>query len=191
MGQNGERRDVRRVVMLGPPASGKGTQGRRLAGHLGAPHISTGALLRATIQHGDPLGVAQLIAEGNRVPDDIVEAVLAPALGDAFVLDGYPRTARQAERLDGLLRDRPLGRAVELTLDEATLCARMFLRSENENRADDSPEVFLHRLEDYNKEAPGIRSYYGDRLALVDSSGDEDEVFDRMLRALGLEPAVV
>ncbi len=182
---------VRRVVMLGPPASGKGTQGRRLAAHLGAPHISTGALLRATIGNGDPYGVAQLIAEGKRVPDETVEKVLAPALGDAFVLDGYPRTARQAGRLDEIIGERPLDRAVELTLDEETLCARMFLRAGNEHRADDSPEVFLHRLEDYQGEAPAIRAFYADRLTLVDSSGDEDEVFDRMLRALGLEPARV
>ena len=182
---------IHRVVMLGPPASGKGTQGRRLAAHIGAPHVSTGALLRGTIAHGDPHGIAQLIAEGKRVPDEVVEAVLSPALGDTFVLDGYPRTGRQAERLDEILRDRPLERAVELTLDEATLCARMFLRSEHEHRADDSPDVFLHRLEDYQREAPGIRRYYGDRLTLVDSSGDEDEVFERMLKALDLQTANV
>jgi adenylate kinase len=182
---------MRRLVMLGPPASGKGTQGRRLAARIGAPHVSTGALLRATIVDGDPLGVAQLIAEGNRVPDEIVEKVLAPALGDEFVLDGYPRTARQAERLDQLIVDRPLGRAVELFLDDAALCARMFLRADTEHRADDSPEVFLHRLEDYQREAPAIRRQYGDRIVLVDASGDEDEVFDRMLHALGLEPVRV
>jgi adenylate kinase len=182
---------IRRVVMLGPPASGKGTQGRMLAKHIGAPHVSTGALLRATIAHGDPHGVADLIAQGRRVPDETVEAVLTPALGHEFVLDGYPRTARQAERLDEIISDRPLERAVELMLDETTLCARMFLRSEHEHRADDSPEVFLHRLEDYGKEAPAIRAYYGDRLTLVDSSGDEHEVFERMLHALGLQPAPV
>lgn len=182
---------LRRVVMLGPPASGKGTQGKRLAAHIGAPHISTGAMLRATIDHGDPHGVADLIAEGHRVPNEIVEKVLEPALGDAFVLDGYPRSASQAERLDQLLDGRPLDRAVELTLDEATLCARMFLRSEHEHRDDDSPEVFLDRLADYQAEAPAIRRYYGDRLTFVDSSGDEDEVFERMLRALGLESVPV
>lgn len=183
---------VRRVAMLGPPASGKGTQGRMLAAYLGAPHISTGAMLRKTIDHGDPYGVAQIIAEGKRVPDETVEAVLAPALGDAFVLDGYPRTAAQARRLDELLRDRPLDRAIELTLDDETACARMFLRaSGTQHRADDSPEVFLHRLEDYAKEAPAIRAHYGDRIILVDSHGDEHEVFERMLRALGLQPATV
>jgi adenylate kinase len=182
---------VRRVVMLGPPASGKGTQGKRLAALIGAPHVSTGALLRRSIDDGDPSGVAALVDDGRRVPDDVVDTVLAPALGEAFVLDGYPRTPRQAERLDQLLDGRPLERAVELTLDEATLCARMFLRAEYEHRGDDSPEVFLRRLEDYQREAPAIRRHYGERLAIVDSSGDEDEVFDRMLRALGLEAVPV
>jgi adenylate kinase len=139
----------------------------------------------------DPLSVADLIARGKRVPDDVVEKVLRPALGEAFVLDGYPRTARQAERLDQLIQERPLERAVELTLDEETLCARMFLRAGNEHRADDSPEVFLQRLDDYQQEAPGIRRFYGERIVLVDSSGDEDEVFERMLLALGLKPVTV
>jgi adenylate kinase len=183
--------ELRRLVILGPPASGKGTQGRRLAAHLGVPHISTGALLRRTIHDGDTHGVAALVDGGRRVPDDVVEAVLAPALGDAFLLDGYPRTARQADRLDQLLDGRPVQRAVELTLDETTLCARMFLRAEHEHRGDDSPEVFLHRLEDYQREAPAIRRHYVDRLAVVDSSGDEDEVFDRMLHALGIETVTV
>jgi adenylate kinase len=182
---------LRRLVILGPPASGKGTQGRRLAAHLGVLHISTGALLRRTIGDGDPHGVAALVDGGRRVPDDVVEAVLVPALGDAFLLDGYPRTARQADRLDQLLDGRPVQRAVELTLDETTLCARMFLRAEHEHRGDDSPEVFLHRLEDYQREAPAIRRHYAGRLAIVDSSGDEDEVFDRMLHALGIETVTV
>src|SRR5690242_8423562 len=104
--------ELRRLVILGPPASGKGTQGRRLAAHLEVPHISTGALLRRTIRDGDPHGVAALVDGGRRVPDDVVEAVLAPALGDAFLLDGYPRTARQADRLDQLLDGRRVERAV-------------------------------------------------------------------------------
>jgi len=174
--------------MLGPPASGKGTQGRRLAGFLGIPHVSTGQLLRATIEHGDPYGVAARIAEGDRVSDEVVEKVLQPALSDGFILDGYPRTPEQSERLDVLLDGRPVERAVELTLDESTLCARMFLRSEHETRADDTPEVFMHRLEDYRHQIVGIRAHYGDRLVVVDSSGDEDEVYARMLSALGLTP---
>jgi len=182
---------VRRVVMLGPPASGKGTQSERLAVRIGAPHVSTGALLRGSIDGGDPFGVAELVAEGQRVADEIVERVLTPALGDAFVLDGYPRTASQAERLDQLLGDRPVDRAVELTLDDATLCARMFLRAEHEHRDDDSPEVFLRRLADYQREAPPIRRHYGERLVRVDSTGDQDEVFERMLRALGMAPVPV
>lgn len=183
--------ELRRLVMLGPPASGKGTQGKRLAVHLGIPHISTGALLRRTIDDGDSHGVAQLIADGQRVPDDVVENVLEPALGRAFILDGYPRTADQAARLDDLLRNRPLDRALELTADKETLVCRMMLRADAEQRTDDSPEVFLRRLGDYLREEPAIRRHYAGRLTSVDSIGDPDEVFALMLEALGLEPARV
>jgi len=182
---------LRRLVMLGPPASGKGPQGKRLAGLLGIPHVSTGALLRTTIEAGDPYGVASLIADGKRVPDDVVEQVLEPALGLEFILDGYPRTAVQAARLDELIRDRPLDRAVELTADKETLVCRMMLRADAEQRTDDSPEVFLRRLEDYLQEEPAIRQHYAGRITSVDASGDPDEVFARMLQALGLEPARV
>ena len=91
---------VRRVVVLGPPASGKGTQGVRLARHIGVPHVSTGHLLRRSIDRGDPHGARPFVIEGRKVPDEVVEAVLAPALTDGFVLDGYPRSHRQA-RLPG------------------------------------------------------------------------------------------
>jgi adenylate kinase len=174
----------RRYVILGPPASGKGTQGRRLAAHLGVPHISTGQLLRRSIESGDPHHIARLVAEGRRVPDETVEAVLGPALEDGFVLDGYPRTAHQAERLDHMLGDGGVDAVIELSLDDETLTVRMVLRAEEEKRSDDTPNVFFHRLEDYRVEEPGIRRYYGDRLITVDSTGDEDEVFSRLVDAL-------
>jgi adenylate kinase len=173
-----------RVVVLGPPASGKGTQGRRLADHLGVPHVSTGQLLRRSVEEGDPHHIADEVAGGRRVPDEVVEAVLTPALDDGFILDGYPRTAHQAERLDALLGDGGPERVVELALDDGTLAARMVLRAQHEHRPDDTPDVFVRRLEDYRREEPGIRRYYDRRLLTVDSDGDEDEVFARMLDAL-------
>jgi adenylate kinase len=176
---------VRRVVVLGPPASGKGTQGVRLAGHLGVPHVSTGQLLRRSIEGGDPHGVRPFVLAGRKVPDEVVEAVMQPAIADGFVLDGYPRTHAQAHRLDVLLGPgREVEAALELTLDETTLAARMVLRAGSENRSDDRPEVFMRRLEEYRDDIPGIREHYGPRLVAVDSSGDEDEVFERLLRAL-------
>ncbi|MFL5799393.1 MAG: adenylate kinase family protein [Actinomycetota bacterium] len=176
----------RRTVILGPPASGKGTQGRRLAAHLGVPHVSTGQLLRRSIDSGDPHQIAQMVAEGRRVADEVVEAVVKPALEDGFVLDGYPRTAHQAERLDHLLGDR-VDAAIELSLDDEILTVRMALRAEEERRSDDTPEVFFRRLEDYRREEPEIRRYYDRRLITVDSTGDEDEVFSRLVDALSAE----
>jgi len=179
---------VERIVMLGPPASGKGTQGRRLAQHLRIPHVSTGYLLRRTIDDGDPHGVRSMVMEGRKVPDEVVEAVLVPALADGFILDGYPRTHQQAHRLDVLLREsgRTLDAALELTLDEETLIVRMVMRADAERRSDDRPEVFMRRLEQYREDIAGLRRHYGERLVTVDSHGDEDEVFVRILRALGL-----
>ena len=178
---------VRRVVMLGPPASGKGTQGRRLATVLGIPHVSTGHLLRRTMEAGDPFGVQQFVVRGQRVPDRVVEAVLRPALGPGFLLDGYPRTGRQAGRLDEILglRGVSVEVAVELQVEEETLCARMMLRAEAEKRSDDRPDVFFHRLDDYRSHAPAIREHYAQRLVAVPASdGSQDEVFARTMNAL-------
>src|SRR5256885_7527185 len=133
---------MKRLVMLGPPASGKGTQGERLARHLGIPHVASGEILRRSIENGDPRGISALVAHGRRVPDEVVEALLFGELGDTFVLDGYPRTARQAERLDRVLarRHAPLDSALELTLEEGALAARMVLRKYEQRRSDDEPE---------------------------------------------------
>ncbi|HXJ63757.1 MAG TPA: nucleoside monophosphate kinase, partial [Actinomycetota bacterium] len=117
--------------------------------------------------------------------------VLAPALGDAFLLDGYPRTAEQAARLDELLQGRALDRAVELTADKEILVCRMMLRADAEQRTDDSPEVFLRRLNDYLHEEPAIREHYAGRVTTIDASGAPNEVYARMLEALGLAPVRV
>lgn len=181
------RLHTRRVVMLGPPASGKGTQGRRLAVLLGIPHVSTGHLLRRSMDGGDPLRVRPLVARGERVPDATVEAVLAPALGPGFLLDGYPRTPRQAHRLDQMLapRDLVVEIAIELDVESETLVARMMLRAGAEKRSDDRPDVFLHRLDDYRAQISGIREHYSERLVRVPASdGSEDEVFSRVLDAV-------
>jgi adenylate kinase len=183
---------VARIVMLGPPASGKGTQGSMLAAALGAPHVSSGHLLRRSMDRGDPYGVRPLVSRGQMVPDDIVEALLRPALGPRFVLDGYPRTARQAARLDALLAELrwPLDAAVELVLDEPTLAARIILRAGAEKRSDDRPDVFLRRLAEYRRHIPGLRAYYGPRLVPVDAAGSPQEVFRRLTAALALRSGI-
>jgi len=148
--------------------------------------VSSGQLLRRSMGSGDPFGVRALIAEGRLVPDEIVDALLEPRLGDGFILDGYPRTAVQAERLDALLArlENPLDTAVELVLDEGTLVARMMLRADAEHRVDDRPSVFLRRLEDYRESIAALREHYAGRLLSVDGAGSEDEVFDRLRSAL-------
>jgi adenylate kinase len=177
---------VRRIVTLGPPASGKGTQGIRLAAALGIPHISAGQLLRRSSDQGDPHGLAGLLARGELVTDDLVYTLIGPALHDGFVLDGFPRTATQARWLDEFLEPRgwAVQAAVEIAVDPGTLAARMALRSTHEHRADDRPEVFLHRLEEYEGEAPMLRAHYGRLLITVDGLGSEDEVFQRLLGAV-------
>ncbi len=172
--------------MLGPPASGKGTLGVRLAAALDLPHISAGQLLRRSVEGGDPHRLAGLLSKGELVPDELVEAILAPALHERFILDGFPRTATQARWLDEFLELRgwPIEAAVEIQVDPGTLAARMMLRARMEHRPDDSPEVFLHRLEDYEREAPMLRAHYGGLLITVLGEGSEDEVFHRALAAL-------
>jgi adenylate kinase len=177
---------VTRLVMLGPPASGKGTQGKRLALTIGVPHVSSGSLLRRSMAAGDPFGVGAMVSTGRLVPDDVVEALLEPALGEGFVLDGYPRTDVQAGRLDALLErlGRALHVAVELAVDDDRLIARMQHRASVESRSDDTPEVFERRLATYRAQIVGLRSAYAERLVTVDGDGNPDEVFAALLAAL-------
>jgi adenylate kinase len=175
-----------RLVFLGPPASGKGTHGRRLSGELSVPHISSGHLIRRSMDRGDPYRVRALVTSGQKVPDEIVEELLAPRLGSGFILDGYPRTARQAERLDALLGrlDLPLHAALELVVDDEALTARLEGRAGAEKRSDDRPDVFARRLSDYRTDIGPLREHYGEHLIQVRGGGQIDEVFDRLLEAL-------
>lgn len=174
-------------MILGPPASGKGTQGELLAKELAIPHISTGELLRSSIQEdGDPHGVRDTVARGGRVADEVIEELILPELGDRFLLDGYPRSPRQAERLDALLAERhwPIGAVIELRLDDETLVVRMVLRADAEHRTDDRPDVFLKRLRDYNGDIEALRRHYHGLLVQVAGHGEEGEVLARILEGL-------
>jgi adenylate kinase len=138
------------------------------------------------MQEEDPFSVRDLVARAQLVPDDIVQQLLVSALGESFVLDGYPRTAAQAAWLDEALAERgvPLDAAVEIAVDEDELAARMARRAQMEGRPDDRPDAFQRRLEDYRAEAPGLREHYQGRLVIVDGDGTPDAVFERLLEGL-------
>jgi adenylate kinase len=178
------------TVLLGPPGSGKGTQGARLAERLGIRHLSTGELLRAEVEAGTELGrrAAAYLDRGELVPDEVILAALRPALAEArstggYVLDGFPRTRAQAE----LLPDDDLAIHLDLPDDEA----RLRLAERGEGRSDDAdPDVIDRRLRVYRADAPPLLALYRDRgrLITVDASRSEDEVAAAIAAAVAAAP---
>jgi adenylate kinase len=190
-----------RLVLLGAPGSGKGTQATRLREHLQVPHISTGDLLRAAVKAGTDLGLkAKAVMEsGGLVSDDIVLGMLEERLtagdtGNGFVLDGYPRNLAQANALDALLGRlaQPVDIAVQLDVDTELLITRLAGRAQAEGRADDSPEAVRHRLQVYNDATAPVVDFYRNtgRLACVDGVGAMDEVFQRIIATLAPTPEI-
>jgi adenylate kinase len=184
-----------RLVLLGAPGSGKGTQATRLRQHLQVPHVSTGDLLRAAVKAETPLGLqAKAVMEsGALVSDDIVLGMLEERLlqDDAragFVLDGYPRNLVQARALDALLArlQQPVDIAVQLDVDTALLVERISGRAALEGRADDTPETVRNRLSVYNQQTAPVVDFYRNqgKLACVHGEGSMDEVFTRIVEAI-------
>jgi adenylate kinase len=184
-----------RLIFLGPPGSGKGTQAKLLAERLGVPAISTGDMLREAVRRGTPLGRrAQAIMEaGELVPDEVVIGLVRERTGlpdarNGFLLDGFPRTIEQAEALDRILEGN--GAAVDgvinLLVPEGTLVERLLGRAALEGRSDDRRETVAERLRVYReKTAPLVERYRGLGLLLdVDGSGSVEEVAGRIDRAL-------
>jgi len=169
-----------RIVLLGAPGSGKGTQAVRLKSQLGVAHISTGDLLRAEVAAGTALGVkAKAVMEaGQLVSDDI-----------GFILDGYPRNLAQANALDALLVriGQPLDMAVLLEVDNELLFQRLAGRAQAEGRKDDNPETVRERLRVYAAQTAPVVGYYRERgqLAALDGVGTLDEVYARIVAAVG------
>ena len=190
-----------RLVLLGAPGSGKGTQATRLREHLQVPHISTGELLRAAVKAGTPLGLqAKAVMEaGQLVSDEIVLGMLEERLtagdtGNGFILDGYPRNLAQANALDALLARlrQPVDIAVQLDVDTELLITRLAGRAQAEGRADDTPDAVRNRLNVYNQATAPVVDFYRNagRLACVDGVGSMDAVLQRIIEVLAPTPDV-
>ena len=184
-----------RIVLLGAPGSGKGTQAKRLKVELGIAHISTGDLLRAAVKAGTPLGLkAKAVMEaGQLVSDDIVlglleERLAQPDTQPGFILDGYPRNLAQANALDALLTRlaQPLDAVVKLNVPDADIVARCKIRFEQEHRADDNPETVRKRLAVYAEQTAPVAGFYAGRglLTEIDGVGDIGAIGDRVLATL-------
>jgi adenylate kinase len=184
-----------RIVFLGPPGSGKGTQARLLGQRAGVPAISTGDMLREAVRLGTPLGVRArgIMEAGELVGDDVViglirERVSAPDARKGFLLDGFPRTIEQARALDRLLEGNgeALDGVINLLVPEQTLTERMLGRAAEEGRSDDRPQTVAERLRVYREKTAPLVEHYRKRglLSDVDGSGEIREIAARIDRAL-------
>jgi adenylate kinase len=184
-----------RLVLLGPPGAGKGTQAARLSERLGVPAISTGDIFRANVREQTPLGreAKRYMDAGEYVPDEVTNSMVRDRLAEpdaagGFLLDGYPRTTAQVAELDGMLEaaGTSLDAAVELTASTEEVVARLTRRAELEGRSDDTEEVVRRRLEVYAEQTAPLTQVYAERglLRRVDGLGDVDEVTDRLVAAL-------
>jgi adenylate kinase len=184
-----------RLVILGPPGAGKGTQASRVAAHVGVPAISTGDIFRANIAELTPLGVQvkAIVDSGGYVPDEITNAMVRDRIAQddavpGFLLDGYPRTRAQVDELDDMLlaQGRPLDAVIELTVDADEVVERLLRRAATDGRSDDSEEVVRHRQQVYVEQTAPLTAVYGERglLVQVDGMGEVDEVTGRLLGAL-------
>jgi len=184
-----------RIVLLGAPGSGKGTQGERLAARLGVPHIASGELLRANVAAKTPLGleVAAGLARGDLVPDDVVlavvgEAIVAASESGGYILDGFPRTRAQAERAHELALERGLDAdaAVYLSLDDDIARQRLAGRAEGGRVDDADAEVIEHRLQLFHDNMRPILDYYEGLgiLVTVDAAQAVAVITETILAAL-------
>ena len=184
-----------RLVLLGPPGSGKGTQAARLKDYLEVPHISTGDLLRAEVAAGSKLGLEakEVMARGELVSNAILLGMLEDRFSRAdtangFILDGYPRNLAQADALGKLLAriGQKFDAAVQLDVPTELLVERIAGRAKAEGRADDSPESVRTRLQVYNDQTAPVIDYYRQQgeLTVVNGVGELDDVFARIIEAI-------
>ena len=179
-----------KIVLLGPPGAGKGTQAEKIAEKLEIPQISTGELFRRNIGNGTPLGLEakRYLDAGDLVPSELTNQLVDDRLNDpdtanGFILDGYPRSVDQAKALHEMLERRgtDIDAVVEFRVSQDELLQRLKARG----RADDTDEVILNRMKVYRDETAPLLEYYRDQLKTVEAVGTVDEVFARALQALG------
>lgn len=185
-----------RMVLLGAPGSGKGTQGEKLVAHFGIPKISTGDALRAAVATGTELGKRAKAAmdAGQLVANEIVIGIVEERLGQedarkGFILDGFPRNTAQAEVLDGMLvrlGQAPIDKAVHLQVNDEEIIKRLLDRAHKEGRADDREDVIRKRIEVYNAETRPLLDYYSKdgKVVTVPGVGGLEDIFQRILLAL-------
>jgi adenylate kinase len=179
-----------RLVLLGPPGAGKGTQAVQLAEKLEVPHLSTGDLFRENIGNGTKLGLEakRYLDAGDLVPSELTNELVDDRLSNpdtngGFILDGYPRSVQQAKALHDMLERR--GTALDAVLEFRVPEDVLFERLRSRGRADDTDDVIHNRMNVYRDETAPLIEYYRSELKTVDAVGSVDEVFARALQALG------
>ena len=184
-----------RIVLLGAPGSGKGTQAALMVERLGIPHISTGALLRNAAKRGTELGLKakSLIDKGELVPDEIMTDIIEERLSrddvaNGFILDGYPRNLAQARSLDEVLErlNTPADEVIQLDVNPELIIDRIAKRAKEEGRSDDSEEVVRNRMRIYHEQSAPVIDYYARKglLTYVLADGEVDVILERILAAL-------
>jgi adenylate kinase len=188
-----------RLILMGPPGAGKGTQAKFVAERYGIPAISTGDIFRANVTQGTPLGLEakRYMDAGEYVPDEVTNLMVRNRIDEpdaerGFLLDGYPRTLAQVEELDGMIKftGHRLDAVVVLTVDPDEIVQRLVQRAEVEGRTDDTEDVIRRRQEVYAEQTAPLIEVYRDRglLIEVDGMGEVDEVTARILDALEAVP---
>lgn len=188
-----------RLIIMGPPGAGKGTQAKFIAEHFKIPAISTGDIFRANVSEGTPLGIEakRYMDAGEYVPDEVTNLMVrnridGPDAVGGFLLDGYPRTLAQVEELDGMIRftGHQLDAVVSLTVDQDEIVHRLLQRAQVEGRADDTEDVIRNRQRVYLEQTEPLIAVYQERGIVheIDGMGDVAEVTERIFEALDIVP---